>query len=78
MIDIGEIDFRDFWDTLDELERDEILADFYNLISYGFTNNQLLLCRQRWLQKYENWLNGIAEGKQQKIEEGWGSGNNIE
>jgi len=77
-IDLSDVNFSGFGDSLSEDEKDRFFYEVYDLLDVCiFKGGERLLkdvlsFKHYWLPYFENWLNSVAEARQEEIESGWG------
>jgi len=77
-IDLSDVDFSGFGDSLSEDEKDRFFYEVYDLLgACGYWREEKLIknvfsFKNYWLPYFENWLNSVAEARQEEIESGWG------
>lgn len=58
-LDLTEITFVGFWDTLDDAERENLIFEFYDMVQH--------IPGSYWGSKFEQWFRNIAEARSEKV-----------
>jgi len=77
-IDLSDVNFSGFADSLSEDEKDRFFYEVYYLIDdCVFKRKEMFLkdalsFRHYWMPYFERWLDGVATARQEEIESGHG------
>jgi len=77
-IDLSDVNFSGFGDSLSELQKDNFFYEVYYILdacesmSKEKLFKEIISFRDYWMPHFEYWLNSLAEARQEEIESGWG------
>ena len=77
-IDLSDVNFSGFGDSLSEDEKDRFFYEVYDLLDVCIFKGgegllkDVLSFKRYWMPYFEKWLDGVATARQEEIESGHG------